>query len=79
MGMPRAITMRAFALAGVLFFGHALNGVVGDGSRHPTGFRRGLLVGRARNVRGAVYPQKPLAEAMGMPRAITIQIGRAHV
>ena len=29
--------------------GHFLNGVVGDGPRHPTGFRRGLVGGVARN------------------------------
>ena len=92
--------------------GHALNRVVDDGSRHPTGFRRGLVggrdrhasvghachasVGRAchafvgrprdasvggctRRVRGAptrrvrgARPRKPLAEATGMTRAITI-------
>ena len=41
--------------------------VVGDGARHPTGFRRGLLGGCACDAR------KPLAEAMGMPRAINMR------
>ena len=70
MGMTRAITMRAVHQSGGLFSGrfHSgrwLNGVVGDGARHPTGFRRGLLGGRARDARGAVTPEAPRGSDRG--------------
>ena len=70
--MTLAIAMRAFHQSGGLFSGRfhsgrSLNGVVGDGARHPAGFRRGLLGRDARN------DQKPLAEATGMTRGITMR------
>jgi hypothetical protein len=42
MGMTRATTIRAFHQPGVSEGGHLPNRVVGDGSRRPTGSRRGL-------------------------------------
>ena len=48
---------------------HHHPGVLRSGSRHPTGFRRGLLVGRGGfAVRGGSFVQKPLAAASGMKR-----------
>ena len=57
----------AVYFSGVSISGIGSKRVVGDGSRHPTGFRRGLLGGCACDVR------KPLAGAMGMTRGITMR------
>ena len=68
--MTRGIIMRAVHQSGGLFSGRlhsgrSLNGVVGDGSRHPNRLPPGAFGGRARDVRGAVTPEAPRGSDRG--------------